>query len=292
MTTVGRSEKSFNDVTRMRQIGTRYFALGGETETVPVSTLSSGLVSLIATPVALGAVPRDVASDGAELFILTGAGLQVATLANTPVLGDHFEFDPGDGEWLFCLDGKIIAPVKHGVQSIDADDGVEASSFPGMASCIAAALSSDDLLYVVDQVRCKIFVFRVIAGVPNFVDSFRANNCREVVKVELDEDEEILYVVCRKRIVLFDVPNDSVEDDEVTVSFNSETRATDGDFTDLQVVPGGVWIGVDADTDMNPLDNFSGPQFAVYDSGNDILVVASPALSLLSTTDVIPSTVL
>lgn len=291
MVAYGRREPRFSDITRLRKVGSRYFAMAGEYQKVLAATYSAGLTTVVGE-LDVGSVPRDCTSDGSSyLYVLTDDGVTKATLADTPVASLSVAFDVADGNWIFYRDGYVVAPVSGGVRCYSPDFSDHEDARIGARSVSGAALSSEDILYVVDGVRAKIHAFRVVSGVPVYVDSFRAPNCRDIVKVELDEDNELLFVVCRHRLVSFDVPNAAVEDDEISVELHEDYGNSSDALTDFQVTPDGYWIGIDADTALNPNPRFYGSQYGVFDetlSDNGALVFACPDASWFAASSVVP----
>ncbi len=294
MTTLGRREPRFCDITRLRKTGGRYYAMAGLRKTVLVSEYSGGVMDLVGETVDLGCVARDVTSNGTdELYILTDEGLVVADLADDPeIINDDLAFDPGDGRWIVYTGSHIVAPLRRGIQVIDPDTlDATTAQVQGMDSCREAVLSSDDILYVLDEGRSKIRAFRIVGGTAQYINSFAAPNCRDSVKMELDEVNDLLFVVCKNRIISFDVSDTGAEDDEIDVSLHADYGRSTSEFTDFQVLPDGYWIGVNADTAMNPAARFQGRQFAVFDaslSDNGVLITAFPDVARYAVSNVVP----
>ncbi len=290
MTALGRREPRFSDITRVTTLGTRFYAMTGLRQTVLVASNVSGLATIAGETADLGAPARDIASNGSnKLCILTDEGAKITSLADTPVVSATSAFDPGDGRWAFYRDGYFILPVEGGVRVLDQTALTVKESWPLSGDgCVGAALSADDILYVVDDKKARIHVFRILGDTPVFVDTFRAANCRDVVKVVLDEDAEILYVMCKRRIVSFSVPNSGAEDSDIVVDKIQDVGPSDGDYTDMVDIGLGLWIGIDADTAFKATPSFMGRQFASWDDANDMLLVACPDFSHFAASDVVP----
>lgn len=293
MAALGRRDQRFFDLTRLRQVGTRYFAVAGLRQTVITAHYVNGLVSVLGETEDLGAEARDIAAHSSTLYILTDSGLKVASLGDVPVVAYSHAFDPDDGAWVFASGSYVVAPIKGGVQVINPGVGQVHVAFPpSMHSGIAACLSTDDILYVADERKAQIHVFRILDSLVRYVDSFRAPNCHDIVTMVLDENKELLFVVCKNRIVSFTVPNGGVEDDDISVTKFVDYGKSADDYTDFVVVPGGYWVGIDADSAMNPTaGRFFGPQYALFDASagdNGNLIVAYPKASWFAASNVIP----
>ncbi len=290
MTALGRREPRFSDITRVTNLGTKFYAMAGIRQTVVVASNVAGLTTVVGETADLGAQPRDIASNGSnKLFILTDEGLKVTSIADTPVVSATYEFDPGDGRWVFYTGGYVVTPCEGGVRVTSQTDGSHRESWPSTGEgCAGAALSADDILYVVDGKKSRIHVFRILDAIPVYVDSFRAPNCRDVVRVVLDEAAEVLYVMCKRRIVSFSVPNSGAEDSDIAVDKIQDVGQANGDYTDMVAVDGGLWIGIDEDTPFLVTDEFYGRQYAAWDAANDSLIVACPDYSYFAASNVVP----
>jgi hypothetical protein len=291
MTALGRRDYKFFDITRLRQVGSRFFAMSGLRQTVLVATVSGGLTSIVGETADLGAEAIDVVAVSTDLFILLENGVAVAGVADTPVVSDSVTYDVGDGQWILASGNYVIAPAKGGLRVFDADD-LDTFTFttaPGMGASTAAAISSEDLLYVADGVRAKIHVFRVLGNIAVYVNSFRAPNCRDIIKVELDEANETLIVLCKRNAVQFSIPNTGVEDSDVEVVKVSESGDVGYDYSDVVVTPDGYWFGVDGDTPLNPnAGHFMGRQYGVFNASTDELILACPDQCWFAASNVVP----
>ena len=297
MTIAGRREARFSDITKVRNLGTKFYAMSGKRQTVLVAQNTGGLADLVGETASLGADARDIATNSPTsntLYILTDDGMQIATLANTPVLGAVVAFDPGDGRWILSTANAgtpyIVTPVDSGIQVLD-QAGVRTSvSTPaGVAGCRDAVLGSDDVLYAVDEQRAKIHVWRITASKAVYIDSFRAKNCRDVIRMALDSTANILFVQCKHRIIGFNVTAAGTEDSAISVTLRQDYGGLKADYTDFaKIGTNKYWIGVDADSALNAAPQFYGRTYAAWDTTNQVLFAAFPDMSIFAASNVVP----
>ena len=300
MTTAGRREARFGDITKVRRMGALFCAMSGSRNTVIIAENFNGLAQVQGETPDLGAEARDITRNflgGSDVYyILTDDGVQLAdATVQVPILGAKINFDPGDGRWILstyndAVTPYIVTPVDGGIQVLD-QSGVRTSvSTPaGVGGCRDAVIGSDDVLYVVDEVRAKIHVWRIIGPKAVYIDSFRAMNCRDVVKVVLDEDVNVMFVQCKHRIVGFNVTPPYSADSEISVTLRQDYGKLAEDYTDfVKIGTNKYWIGVDADSPLNAGSAFLGRTYAAWDVGNDVLFAAFPDTSLFAASNVIP----
>ena len=300
MTTAGRREARFGDITKVRRIGALFYAMSGSRNTVIIAENFNGLAQVQGETPDLGAEARDITRNflgGSDVYyILTDDGVQLAdATVQVPILGAKVNFDPGDGRWILstyndAVTPYIVTPVDGGIQVLD-QSGVRTSvSTPaGVGGCRDAVIGSDDVLYVVDEVRAKIHVWRIIGPKAIYIDSFRAMNCRNVVKVVLDEDVNVMFVQCKHRIVGFNVTPPYSADSDIRVTLRQDYGKLAEDYTDfVKIGTNKYWVGVDADSPLNAGSAFLGRTYAAWDVGNDVLFAAFPDTSLFAASNVIP----
>ena len=297
MTIAGRREARFSDITKVRNLGTKFYAMSGKRQTVLVAQNTGGIADLVGETPSLGADARDIATNfptSNTLYILTDDGMQIATLANTPVLGASVSFDPGDGRWILSTANAgtpyIVTPVDSGIQVLD-QAGVRTSvSTPaGVAGCRDAVLGSDDVLYAVDEQRAKIHVWRITASKAVYIDSFRAKNCRDVIRMALDSTANILFVQCKHRIIGFNVAAAGAEDSAISVTLRQDYGNLKAEYTDFaKIGTNKYWIGVDADSALNAGPEYYGRTYAAWDTTNQVLFAAFPDMSIFAASNVVP----
>lgn len=291
MTTAGQREDRFGDITKVRALGTRFYAMSGERNTVIVASNVANVATVVGETVALGSDARDIASNGTtQLYILTDLGLQVATLADTPVLGTKHAFNPGTGRWVIYSGGYVFAPAPGGLRVIDPALGeVSQSTAYGVADIALARLTSDGLIYGIDQKRAKIHVWRIVGNKAKYISSYAAYNCRDVVQVLIDETAHILFVQCKHRIVGFNIPSSGAVDDAITVTLRQDYGKLAEDYTDfVKIGTNKYWTGVNADSPLNAGSSFLGRTFADWDVTNQAMVAAFPDMAVFATSDVTP----
>ncbi len=230
-----------------------------------------------------------------NFHVLTTAGVTIVDNANAPAIVDTFDFDPGGGRWLALFGSHFLATplARGGVQVLHSTTGVELGKVFGSAdSRFAAALVSRGYLWVADGTRAMLhtYVIDTSTGTISYINSIRAPNCRDIIKVVLDSDNGNLFVVCRRRIVRFVVPTLVV--DEPLPVFAQDYGVALVDYTDFAVIgENQYWIGQNTFSAPTPLDEFRGPLFGVWDpSLGDAgeLVVAAPVASLWTVNNVVP----
>ena len=291
MTTAGQREDRFGDITKVRALGTRFYAMSGERNTVIVASNVANVATVVGETAALGSDARDIASNGStQLYILTDLGLQVATLADTPVLGTKHAFNPGAGRWVIYSGGYVFAPAPGGLRVIDPALGeVSQSTAYGVADIALARLTSDGLIYGVDQKRAKIHVWRIMGARAKYISSFAAYNCRDIVQVLIDETAHILFVQCKHRIVGFNIPSSGAVDDSITVTLRQDYGKLAEDYTDfVKIGTNKYWTGVNADSPLNAGSAFLGRTYADWDVTNQAMVAAFPDMAMFATSDVTP----
>ena len=291
MTTAGQRESRFGDITKVRALGTRFYAMSGERNTVIVTANVSNVATVVGETAALGSDARDIASNGSsQLYILTDLGLQVATLADTPVLGTKHAFNPGAGRWVIYSGGYVFAPAPGGLRVIDPALGeVSQSTAYGVADITLARLTSDGLIYGVDQKRAKMHVWRIMGARAKYISSFAAHNCRDIVQVLIDETAHILFVQCKHRIVGFNIPSSGAVDDAITVTLRQDYGKLAEDYTDfVKIGTDKYWTGVNADSPLNAGSAFLGRTYADWDVTNQAMVAAFPDMAVFATSDVTP----
>lgn len=291
MTTAGQRESRFGDITKVRALGTRFYAMSGERNTVIVAANVANVATVVGETAPLGSDARDIASNGSsQLYILTDLGLQVATLADTPVLGTKHAFNPGAGRWVIYSGGYVFAPAPGGLRVIDPALGeVSQSTAYGVADIALARLTSDGLIYGVDQKRAKIHVWRITGARAKYISSFAAHNCRDIVQVLIDETAHILFVQCKHRIVGFNIPSSGAVDDSIAVTLRQDYGKLAEDYTDfVKIGTDKYWTGVNADSPLNAGSAFLGRTYADWDVTNQAMVAAFPDMAVFATSDVTP----
>lgn len=248
----------------------------------------------------LGAEPLAVNNETTSIFhVLTAEGMVRVTDDDAPEIVSSTTFDPGGGKWLALYGGTFLATplAKGGVQVIHAVTGAQISKLPGIVSDsrFAYGYASNNVLYVVDGKTASITVLKVNSstGALSYVGKVRAPNCRDIVKVVLDENPigtGNLFVVCRRRIVRFTVPLSAVTDNDTLLpTFAEDYGTSTADYTDLVVIgEDQYWIGQDYPTAATPLDAYYGPMLGVWDVSLNELFVAAPKSSIWTVNNVIP----
>jgi len=218
--------------------------------------------------------------------VLTANGLTFVTNTSTPQIVSQVPFNPGGGTWLHMFGGVFLATplAKGGIQVIHGTSGVVVSTLlSGMQSSkFAAADTSTDRLWVVDPLNATLSTFTVssTSGAITFLGKIRAPNCRDVVKVVVDLDEESLFVVCRYRILRFGIPTASD-----TPSFAQDYGTSSSEYTDFTVLRAGAyWVGQLSPLSPLPTGSFYGRSLGVWSEDGPLegLIVASPLSSVLS----------
>lgn len=275
-------------------------AIAGPRHTILHAAKSSGQMVFLGESADLGAEPLAVDNRTASIFhVLTAAGMTRVTTANAPVIVSSTAFDPGGGKWLALYNTTFLATplAKGGVQVIHATTGAQISKLPGIVSDsrFAYGYASNNVLYVVDGKTASITVLKInsVTGALSYIGKVRAPNCRDIIKVVLDENAATvgnLFVVCRRRIVRFTVPLSAVTDnDSLLPTFAQDYGASSTDYTDLVVIGDDqYWIGQDDPASASPLDAYYGPMLGVWDASLDELFVAAPKSSIWTVNNVIP----
>jgi hypothetical protein len=281
MATLGRRDPRYGDIRRIRRLSGDYYALGGNRNIV----IKTGLVDSLLVEDGEWTTPSpnlDASLNGDFLYVLHEDGLTRFDV--TDAEDDITEtFDVG-GNWVVATDDVILVPDTHGIRVYTEEDLSEYDLVrtPLMDEATDAVFDADEnLLYVADGRRARIHVFRLNDTVLSYIDTFRAPNCRDIVKVERDDVNDLLFVTCRNRIVSFDVPNDSVEDDDVSVTKNTDYGTKSFEYVDFLVLADDLyWLSTSAD-----------PQVAVFepDVGAGRLVVAYPRMSKFASATSIPA---
>ena len=291
MTTAGQREDRFGDITKVRALGTRFYAMSGERNTVIVAANVANVATVVGETAALGSDARDIASNGnTQLYILTDLGLQVATLADQPVLVAKYPFTVGAGRWVLYSGGYVFAPAPGGLRVIDPAIGeVSQSTAYGVSDIALARLTSDGLIYGVDQKRAKIHVWRIIGARAKYISSFPAHNCRDVTQMVIDETAHILFIQCKHRVIGFNIPSSGAVDDSILVTLRQDYGKLDEEYTDLvQIGANKYWFGVNADSPLNAGSAFLGRTFAAWDTSAQAMVAAFPDVAMFATSDVTP----
>jgi hypothetical protein len=274
-------------------------AIAGPRHTILRGEKSGGQMVYLGESEDLGAEVLAVNNETVPNYhVLTAAGAVIVDNADSPQIVTSTAFKPGDGRWLALFSGAFLAtPLANGgVQILNATTLAQVSQLPSIVqdSRFAYGYASNSVLYVVDSKAAKICVLKVTAsGQLQFVGRIAAPNCRDVIKVVLDENPASignLFVVCRRRIVRFTVTLLSVtDDDDLLPTFAEDYGVATADYTDLVVLGDNqYWISQDYPTSATPLDAYYGPMLGVWDASLNELFVAAPKASIWTVNDVIP----
>lgn len=270
-------------------------ALAGPRHTILRAEKSGGQMVFLGESEDLGAEPLAVENSSSPNFhVLTAAGVVRVSSADAPQIVSQTAFKPGDGRWLALFGSFLATPLANGgVQTLNATSLAQVSQLPGVVqdSRFACGYAANGVLYAVDSKAAKICVLKVTsAGQLQYVGKVAAPNCRDIVKVVLDEDRGNLFVVCRRRIVRFTVPVTSVtDDDDLLPTFAQDYGVVTADYTDLVVLGDNqYWIGQDTADNPTPLPFFYGPMLGVWDDTLAELFVAAPRGDIWTVNNVIP----
>jgi len=268
----------------------RIIALGGESRKILLAEIVNGTPVLLGESEDLGG--KVLAANGESTpnyHVLTSAGLvRVSDNDNPQVVSSH-AFDPGGGRWLAKFGNFIATPLKKGgVQVLNATTGaVVATQLSGMQSSeFAASDSATGRLWVADTLNATVSTFTVssTSGALTFLGRVNAPNCRDVLKVVADVGEEILFIVCRNRIVRLDIPLD--QDTPRSPAPYSMSTVPYTDFIVLEA--GKYWIGRASSLEPSPLDLYYGPMLGAWEATTEELSVAAPQSAVWTVSDVVP----
>ncbi len=279
----------YGDISRIHYTAARSFAVEPLRARILVATRQAGgQMAYTGETDEMEFSPQAMDADGTHIYAVGRTGVEKHTQADEPVFAARFEIDGGLGRFIFAQGSYLVVPNgKGGVQTISRTTGDQAASLPGVLSNITAAGydAASRHLWLFDEQRAQGVSVQVgTAGQLTYGQTFRIPNCRQIVRVLVDTEADLLFVVNTHRIVSLNI--EEWDAPVLATDYGVDTRT----FTDMaKVDTDQYWLGYSDDLAAANLPHPMGPQIGVYDPVNVEMQIACPRMSLWTILNVIPT---